>query len=77
MFTGVGSEKNYSEAFKLFLPLAEGGNPEAARFVGLMKFSGKGTDKNFDEARQWLSVAAQKGDKTAKDLLQKYKTLFE
>lgn len=77
LFTGVGSEKNYFEAFKLFLPLAEGGNPEAARFVGLMKFSGKGTDKNFDEARQWLSVAAQKGDKTAKGLLQKYKTLFE
>ena len=42
-----------------------------------MKFSGKGTDKNFDEARQWLSVAAQKGDKTAKGLLEKYKTLFE
>ncbi|MEC7800880.1 MAG: SEL1-like repeat protein [Verrucomicrobiota bacterium] len=77
LFTGVGSEKDYSKAFQLFFPLAEGGNPEAARFVGLMKFSGKGTDKNFDEARQWLSVASQKGDKTAKDLLQKYKTLFE
>ena len=43
--------------------LAQAGNPEAARYVGIMKFSGKGTAKSISEARQWLSVAAQKGDK--------------
>ena len=76
-YTGVGLKKDYSRAFSLFLPMAKGGNAEAARFVGLMKFSGKGTSKNIKEARQWLSVAAQKGDSTAIELLEKYKTLFQ
>lgn len=76
-YTGVGLKKDYSKAFALFYPMAKGGNAEAARFVGLMKFSGKGTSKNMKEARQWLSVAAQKGDSTAIELLAKYKTLFQ
>lgn len=76
-YTGVGLKKDYFKAFELFLPLARGGNAEAARFVGLMKFSGKGTTKDMNEARQWLSVAAQKGDPTATELLAKYKVLFQ
>ena len=76
-YTGVGSSKNYDKAFALFYPLAKSGNAEAARFVGLMKFSGKGTNKNMKEARQWLSVASQKGDMSAKQLLEKYKSLFQ
>ena len=76
-YTGVGLKKDYFKAFELFLPLARGGNAEAARFVGLMKFSGKGTTKDVSEARQWLSVAAQKGDPTATELLVKYKALFK
>ena len=47
-----------------FLPLAQGGNSEAARFVGLMKLTGKGTARDTKSARQWLSIAAQ-GDKVA------------
>ncbi len=76
-YTGVGSSKDYDKAFALFYPLAKSGNAEAARFVGLMKFSGKGTIKNIREARQWLSVASQKGDKPAKQLLEKYQSLFQ
>lgn len=76
-YTGVGLKKDYFKAFELFLPLARGGNAEAARFVGLMKFSGKGTTKDVSEARQWLSVAAQKGDPIATELLVKYKALFK
>ena len=75
-YTGVGTVKNYEKAFSLFLPLAKSGNAEAARFVGLMKLTGKGTNKDINEARQWLSVAAQKGDKIATELLEKYKSLF-
>ena len=41
-----------------------------------MKFTGKGTEKNIKEAKQWLSVAAQKGDETASEMLEKYKFLF-
>ena len=59
------------------MPLAEGGNAEAARYVGMMKFSGKGTSKDLNAARQWLSVAAQKGDSVAESILEKYRSLFD
>lgn len=75
-FTGVGVTKNYSTAFSLFMPLAQGGNSEAARFVGLMKLTGKGTDKDLSSAKEWLSMAAQKGDKIARRMLDDYKSMF-
>ena len=75
-YTGVGVEQDYDKAYEMFFPLAQGGNPEAARFIGLMNLSGKGTEKNLKLARQWLSVASQKGDRIAKKLLESYKSLF-
>ena len=41
-YTGVGYPRNYEKAYQLFLPIAKGGNPEACRFIGLMKLTGKG-----------------------------------
>ena len=76
LYTGVGVEQNYVKAFELFIPLAQGGNAEAARFVGLMKLSGKGTKRDLNLAKEWLSVASQKGDKIARRLLDSYKSLF-
>jgi len=75
-YTGIGKAKDYDKAFQLLLPLAQGGYPEAARLVGLMKLSGKGTAKNPKEAKQWLSVAAQKGDVSAQKMLKQYSSLF-
>ena len=77
IYTGVGVEQNYAKAFELFYPLAQGGNPEAARFVGLMYLSGKGKSKDLKLAKQWLSVAAQKGDKSSIKLLDSYRSLFK
>ena len=77
LYTGVGSSKDYEGAYKIFWPLANSGNAEAARYVGLMKFSGKGTTKSLQEAKQWLSVAAQKGDELSGQILKKYETLFK
>ena len=77
LYTGVGSSKDYEGAYKIFWPLANSGNAEAARYVGLMKFSGKGTKKSLQEAKQWLSVAAQKGDELSGQILKKYETLFK
>lgn len=77
IYTGVGVEQNYAKAFELFYPLAQGGNPEAARFVGLMYLSGKGKSKDLKLAKQWLSVAAQKGDKPSIKLLDSYRSLFK
>ena len=75
-YTGVGRPKNYEKAYELFHPLAQGGHPEASRFVGLMKLTGKGTARDIEAARQWLSVAAQKGDQQALRMLKEYKSLF-
>jgi len=75
-YTGVGYPQDYARAYELFLPLAKGGNPVAARFVGLMVLTGKGTKRDPSVAKEWLSVSAQKGDKTAKRLLDSYKSLF-
>ncbi len=75
-YTGIGRSKNYEKAYSMLLPLAKGGYPEAARLVGLMKLSGKGTGKNPKDAKQWLSVAAQKGDGVARRMLEQYKSLF-
>lgn len=75
-YTGIGRSKNYEKSYSMLLPLAKGGYPEAARLVGLMKLSGKGTDKNPKDAKQWLSVAAQKGDGVARRMLEQYKSLF-
>ena len=72
----MGKTKDYDTAYGLFLPLAQGGNAEAARFVGLMKLTGKGTARDTTSARQWLSIAAQKGDRVAIRLLEEYKALF-
>ena len=50
---------------KLFHPLAQGGHPEASRFVeALMKLTRK-ERPDIKAARQWLSVAAQKGDQAS------------
>jgi uncharacterized protein len=75
-YTGVGVPQDYARAHALFLPLAKGGNPIAARFVGLMTLTGKGTRRDPAVAKEWLSVAAQKGDQTAQRLLETYKSLF-
>ena len=75
-YTGVGVSQDYARAYALFLPLAKGGNPIAARFVGLMMLTGKGTRRDPAVAKEWLSVAAQKGDQTAQRLLETYKSLF-
>lgn len=76
-YTGVGITKNYQKAYGLFLPLAQSGNPQACRFIGLMKLTGKGTDKSVSSAKQWLSLAAQKGDQTAIRMLNDYDALFK
>jgi TPR repeat protein len=41
-----------------------------------MNLSGKGTEKDLNLAKQWLSVASQKGDKIARRLLDSYRSLF-
>ena len=71
--TGPWSDENVT--YELFLALAQSGNAEAARFVGLMNLSGKGTEKDLKLAKQWLSVASLKGGNIARRLLDAYQSL--
>lgn len=57
--------ENYSSAFSLFLPLAEGGNTEAQAYLGQMYFEGKGTVRNDAKAVRWFSRAAEQGSAQA------------
>ena len=49
--------------------LAEGGDPEAERELGLMYTNGKGTAKNVDLGAGWVRKAADQGDVKAKSYI--------
>ena len=63
-YTGVGTVKNYEKPFHYSFPWQ---NQEMQKhsICRSDEIYRKGTNKDINEARQWLSVAAQKGDKIA------------
>ncbi len=61
--------RNFDQAFKLFLDEATRGNPEAQyRLAGMYK-SGQGTRKNHEQALQWYKKSAQQGHVKARKKL--------
>lgn len=64
---------NYSQAFAIFLPLAQAGNVDAQLSIGTMYDRGQGVEQNAQEALKWYQLAADQGDNIAKALL---KTMF-
>lgn len=56
----VRSEKP-EQAAELLRPLAEGGDGEAAMFLGNMYLYGRGVEPDYSQARKWLELAAQQG----------------
>ncbi len=54
--------KDYERAFKILKPLAEEGDPEAQKTIGLMYEYGRGTPKDESEATTWYTKAALQGD---------------
>jgi TPR repeat protein len=57
---------DYLPAIRLFRPLAEQGNAKAQNVLGVMFRKGEGVPKNPARAHMWFSVAAKRGDATAK-----------
>ena len=57
---------DYMPAIRLFRPLAEQGNAKAQNVLGVMFRKGEGVPKNPARAHMWFSVAAKRGDATAK-----------
>ena len=64
------------EASKLFNLAAEMGDPESARYLGLMHLQGKGVKKDSNKAIKWFEIASQGGDEMAKRNLQSLKRII-
>ena len=54
--------KDYKEAFRLFLPLAEQGNAGAQYNLGSLYSNGKGVPQDYKEAVKWYRLSAEQGD---------------
>lgn len=64
-YFGRGVSLDFNRAFQLFTDSAQSGNPEAARYLGIMYLRGKGVAKNYDKALEWFTKAADGGDELA------------
>ncbi|HIJ91052.1 MAG: hypothetical protein OEV89_10155 [Desulfobulbaceae bacterium] len=63
-------EQDLALAAKLYQQAAEKGQVEAMFRLGTMYSHGKGVVRNMDEAKKWWSLAAEKGNASAKAQLQ-------
>lgn len=52
---------NYATALKVWLPLAEGGDPQAQTYVGEIYEKGLGTSPDYAQAATWYRKAADQG----------------
>jgi TPR repeat protein len=61
---------DYVPAMKLFRPLAQSGNPKALNVLGVMYRKGEGVKPSSAHAFMWFSLAARKGEASAKASVQ-------
>ena len=69
LYYGRGCQQDYTQAMSYLLVSAGQGNSKAQSTVGFMYLTGLGGPKNRTEAVKWTCRAAEKGDKTAKERL--------
>jgi hypothetical protein len=70
LYKGLGVTQNYQQAITLFRKGIKGGSSGSMYMLGLCFRNGYGIVKNIDSARYWLSVAATRGYRFAKEELQ-------
>ena len=58
---GLGTEQNYTEAFKWFEKSAIGGNKYAQFSLANLNYYGNGIEKSYEQAYHWYMKAAQQG----------------
>ena len=58
-------KKDYKEAYKLWLPLAEQGNAKAQYNLGLMYVNGQGVPQDYVLAHMWWNLSGSNGYKDA------------
>ena len=56
---------DYETAYKLFLPLAEQGNVDGQRNLGMLHYLGLGVPKDSKEAEKWWKLSAEQGNADA------------
>jgi uncharacterized protein len=59
------NRQDYVAASRVFIPLAEQGNPAAQSYLGLLFETGRGVPQNYTEAAMWYRRAAEQGDSLA------------
>lgn len=52
---------DYETAYKLWLPLATSGDPEAQNYIGIHYYLGLGVERDFKKAFEWYQKAAYAG----------------
>jgi TPR repeat protein len=56
------NRQDYASASRIFIPLAEQGDPAAQTYLGFMFETGRGVPQNYTEAAMWYRRAAEQGD---------------
>ena len=59
------NRQDYLRASRIFIPLAEHGNPSAQAYLGFLFETGRGVPQNYTEAAMWYRRAAEQGDSLA------------
>jgi hypothetical protein len=59
------NRQDYGLASRIFIPLAEQGEPSAQSYLGFMFETGRGVPQNYTEAAMWYRRAAEQGDSLA------------
>ncbi len=59
------NRQDYVSASRIFVPLAEQGEPAAQSYLGFMFQTGRGLPQNYTEAAMWYRRAAEQGDSLA------------
>ena len=67
-YKGLGTTKNYNQAFKYLLEAANNGDCESMRLLAACYRYGRGTAANRTKENEWVEKAAKCGDDKAKKI---------
>lgn len=59
---GPNRPESYEDAWRMYLPLADGGSPEAQYNIGMMYGNGMGVPESPEDAFEWFMKSAEQGE---------------
>ena len=63
---------DYATAYRLFLPQAEQGDPQAQMHIGWMYEQGRGVPQDYGKAYSWYTIAATQNNVVAQNNLNRW-----